>query len=521
MIPRPPAFRGELIDDPTDVDPWSGASGPFFHPPSAVARPLDADAVAILVSWAVERGVPLIPRGAGTGMPGGNVGDGVILDLRHLDEITVLDHGVVHAGAGATAAAARAAARSGGLDLPALPSSAEWCTVGGIAANDAAGARSFRYGPAHEWIEGLEVVGADAVPRTIRRGDAPDAVSADLRKRLTDMLAEPLPWPDVRKNASGYALDRFLDSGDIVDLWIGSEGTLGVITGVHLRATAAPAARGVALLGVSERSNLPGLVELAAEVEATACEWFGARLIELGGLGDDERIRGLDRRAGICLIEVVGDSSADVDARLARLVRRADPTGGIRTTSDPSRIDAFWSVRHDASPRIEALAGRSRRSTQFIEDCVVPVSALPAWLDGLERILTSHGMDAVLFGHVGDGNIHVNPLLDLTEPSWRNVARSVLDEVVELVARLGGTLSGEHGDGRLRAPFIEQIWGTEVTRAFEHVRRTLDPSGVFNPGVILPLPGQDPLEGFGAAPDFADRNRGPVRRRAAALSESA
>ncbi|HKK94326.1 MAG TPA: FAD-binding oxidoreductase [Longimicrobiales bacterium] len=520
MIPRPPAFRGDLIDDPARTDPWSGASGPFFRAPRAVAHPLDVDSVAALVRWAVQHGIPLIPRGAGTGMPGGNVGDGVVLDLRHLDRVSVVAPGLVHAEAGATAASARATAREVGRDLPALPSSAEWCTVGGIAANDAAGARSFLYGPAHDWIEALDVVGPDATPRTVRRGDTIDDTGARLREALTAMLPGPLAWPDVRKNASGYALDRFLRSGDVVDLWIGSEGTLGVITGVHLRTTSVPSERGVALLGVPERSALPRLVALASDVGATACEWFGSRLIDLGGLGDDERLRGLDRAYGVCLIEVAGPTPADVDARLTEVAQRADSIGGVRTTSDASRIDAFWSLRHDASPRIEALAGRSRRSTQFIEDCVVPVSALPAWLDGLERILASHDVDAVLFGHAGDGNIHVNPLLDLTDPSWRGVARSVLDEVVELVARLGGTLSGEHGDGRLRAPFVEKIWGADVTRAFECVKRTLDPTGVFNPGVILPLPGQDPLEGFGEAPDFAERNRGPVRRRTAATSEA-
>lgn len=511
MIPRLPDFRGDLIDDPAALDDWAGASGPVFLRPRAVARPADVESVASLVRWAVETGTPLVPRGAGTGMPGGNVGDGVVLDLGRLDTLEVAPGGEhVRAGAGVTAARAREAARSAGRDLPALPSSAEWCTVGGVAANDAAGARSFRYGSAQAWVDALDVVGADGEPRRLRRGDVPDPEIFRLHGDLLASLPVPFDWPEVRKNASGYGLDRFRETADPLDLWIGSEGTLGVITAVHLRTFPVPGARGAALIGVPDRSDLPGIASIAGAADATACEWFGARLLDLGGLGDDGRLAGLDRTRGVCLVEVVGESVAEVQERLEVIGQDTRGLGGIRATTDPERIESFWSLRHDASPRIEAAAGAGRRSTQFIEDSVVPLGELPRYLDGLDRILRSHGVDAVLFGHAGDGNIHVNPLLDLTRAAWRDVARSVLEEVVELVASCGGTLSGEHGDGRLRAPFLERIWGPATVRAFERVKRSFDPTGVFNPGVILPLPGQDPLEGFGAAPDFATRNRGPV-----------
>ena len=102
----------------------------------------------------------------------------------------------------------------------------------------------------------------------------------------------------------------------------------------------------------------------------------------------------------------------------------------------------------------------------------------------------------MIFGHAGDANIHVNPLLDVRRSAWRDHARAILMETVDLVAELGGTLSGEHGDGRLRAPFLERIWGPKLTACFERTKATLDPSGILNPGVIIPCPGQDPLEGL-------------------------
>src|SRR5690606_39084488 len=108
------------------------------------------------------------------------------------------------------------------------------------------------------------------------------------------------------------------------------------------------------------------------------------------------------------------------------------------------------------------------------------------------------GMDAVVFGHAGDGNVHVNPLVEVGRPDWRDRVRAVLEATVDLVAELGGTLSGEHGDGRLRAPFLERIWSPPLAGAFRAVQRHLDPTCIFNPGVILPLTGQDPLDGLWA-----------------------
>ena len=156
----------------------------------------------------------------------------------------------------------------------------------------------------------------------------------------------------------------------------------------------------------------------------------------------------------------------------------------------------LWNVRHAASPLIAESARTGLVSTQIIEDSVVPPEALGAYLSGVDEILQAADTDAVIFGHAGDANVHVNPLLDVGRSSWRDHARALLKETADLVADLGGTLSGEHGDGRLRAPFLEQIWGPKLTACFERTKATLDPAGVLNPGVIIPRPDQDPLEGL-------------------------
>ena len=130
---------------------------------------------------------------------------------------------------------------------------------------------------------------------------------------------------------------------------------------------------------------------------------------------------------------------------------------------------------------------------------MVPPERLSEYVDGVEELLKADDTDAVVFGHAGDGNMHVNPLVDVHRPAWTEGVRRVLEGTAELVRHLGGTLSGEHGDGRVRAPYLATVWPDDCVAAFQGVKRALDPSGVFNPGVILPLPGQDPLEGLNPA----------------------
>jgi FAD/FMN-containing dehydrogenase len=205
---------------------------------------------------------------------------------------------------------------------------------------------------------------------------------------------------------------------------------------------------------------------------------------------------GVGGAAAALLVELDGDvdavsTAADSLSLLARELRLDVVVG--REESDRKSL---WNLRHAASPLISDSARAGLVSTQIIEDSVVPPEALGAYLSGVDDILHATKTDAVVFGHAGDANIHVNPLLDVRRSSWRDDARTILTETVDLVADLGGTLSGEHGDGRLRAPFVEQIWGSRLTRCFETVKATLDPTGILNPGVIIPLPDQDPLEGL-------------------------
>jgi FAD/FMN-containing dehydrogenase len=499
-VTPPSGFRGETLTGDEAARRASLVSGPFDARPSFLATPVDEDDLVTLVRWAADSRTPLIPRGGGTGMPGGNLGSGVVVDLAHgFDRVGTVDPETrtIRVGAGAVADRIQDAGRPHGLFLPALPASSPWCRIGGVVANNGAGARSFRHGSIRHRVVALE--GVDAQGNPFRLG--PDTDTGPWGEFDPGLEAGPdgriAGWPLVRKNSSGYALDRYLPDRDLRQLLIGSEGTLAIFTQVELSLEPIPEARGLVLVPARDASELVAFCETARQIGASACEFLGRRLLGMCRLHEDPELGALSRGAwAVVLVELEGTND-EVEAGLRKLsgIGNARRSHGV-TTRDPDAMDRLWGLRHRASPIIAQEAGKGRISTQFIEDSVVPPEAVGRYIEGVEGILEDHGFDAVVFGHAGDGNVHVNPLVDVDSPDWRERVRGTLADTAELVRALGGTLSGEHGDGRIRAPFLQRIWHQTHVEAFRRVKKYLDPHGILNPGVILPLPGQDPLEGL-------------------------
>ena len=496
-------FRGEFVFDEERRRPFGEASGILRALPDAVAVPADADDAAALVRWAAAGPVALVPRGAGTGMPGGNVGAGVSIDLAsRFRRLSVdADRRTARVEPGVTLGALNAAAAPHGLHFPVDPSSAERATFGGVIANNSGGAHTVRHGSTRAWVNALGVVLADGTRASVRRGERPaDPRLAEILGEV-DRAIEPhretihARWPRVRKNSSGYALKEYLATGDAVDLLVGSEGTLALVVDAEVRLSPVPAARGLALLEFTGLAAAGAAVERILPLAPATCEIIDRTFIDLVRSGDEDP--GYPLREGleaILFVEMEGDSEDDVAAKLGRLRAHVEGIADhVSIATDPGRQERFWHVRHAASPLIAKLAG-ARVSMQFIEDGVVPVARLADYIRLLRRVLAERGLPAVIFGHAGDGNLHVNPLVDITRPGWREEAEAVVYEVAEGVAALGGTMAGEHGDGRLRAPLLETIWGAEIVGRFRAVKRAFDPLGILNPGVVLPLPGQRPLD---------------------------
>ena len=523
MSTVPAGFRGSFHTDFPIRSAYSEGAGPYRIIPRAVAVPINVEDVCVLVRHAVREGETLTPRGAGSGLPGNNIGPGIVVDLREFAApLVVAPVGYANVGAAVTWSALDRAAAVHGLRLGPNPSSGSFCTLGGMVATNAAGARSLRAGSVRSWVRGAELVTADGEvgwfaraagrrePRESflgeRRGlDRPLAASrrfqTDVHPALLVSEAEiAARYPATRKNSSGYALDRYLATGDLLDLIIGSEGTLGIMTRVELGLETVPRSSASALLAIGDLSSLPEVISALTALEATAIELMDRTLLNLVGARVPFPLTGIE---AVLLVDFErsdahGAEGAASEAR-AKLGTRCVHFETAVSQEDRERI---WALRHAASPALAALPP-GRCSLQIIEDGCVPVPALGRYIQGVRAAAGRAGLEMVAFGHAGDGHLHVNILADTGDRTFAERLARLLDEVTGLVAELGGTASGEHGDGRLRAPLLQRLYGPTVVGLFEQVKRAFDPAGTFNPGVIVAAPGSAPIAGLKVGKDAA------------------
>ncbi|HUF34732.1 MAG TPA: FAD-binding oxidoreductase [Gemmatimonadales bacterium] len=508
MLP-PPGFRGVFRDDPRARAAYAEAAGIYRILPAAACLPVDAADVTILVRWAGETGTALVPRGAGSGMGGGNVGDGVVVDLTRLPPRLTISPETRTAvtSANLTLGELNGAADRHGLRLPPDPSSGRWATLGGMLSTNAAGARSVRYGSVRRWVRAVELVTGEGETLTLRRGEpAPDSAALE---RFTTEVAPAIRaaaatiaqrFPRTRKNSSGYALDAFLASGEVIDLVIGAEGTLGIVAGVEWRLDPVPPHRAALRIGLRGLDDLVPIVAALLAQDPSAVELLDRTFLDL--VRDSEPAAGMADTEAVLLVEIERQDPAALRAAVqaaADAVRTR--AARVDTALSPRAAERLWAVRHAASPILASLP-EERRSLQVIEDACVPVDRMGEYVRTVRGAAAARGVPVVVFGHAGDGHVHVNLLPEVARPGWETGVASLLEEVSEAVLRLGGTPSGEHGDGRLRAGLLGRTYGEELLALFRRVKRCFDPLGILAPGVILPS-GDPPIDrlkvGAGAA----------------------
>lgn len=421
---------------------WTGR---FGGPARVVARPADTPEVAGVVRACAAAGAAIVPQGGNTGLVGASVprSGEVLLSLRRLDGIGPVDPalGQVTVGAGATLAALQEACRAAGVDAGLDFGARDSCTVGGVVACNAGGARALRHGTARSRVVGLEAVLADG----------------SVVSRLTGLA----------KDNAGY---------DLAQLLVGSEGTLGVITAVRWRTTPLLHARVAALVPVA---SARAAAELLAVLRAHAptlesCDFFldeGLELV-LAHLGRSAPVR--ERAPVYVLAECAG--TTDPTEELAGALERAGVTEAV-LADDTAGREGLWKLREGHADAINALGVPPHKV-----DVGVPLAALGRFLEEAPRVVAAAapGARTFLFGHLGDGNVHLN--VSGPEPDDERAD----DAVLELALACGGTISAEHGVGVAKARWLERARGAADVAAMRAVKRALDPAGLLNPGAVLP-----------------------------------
>ncbi|WP_141015379.1 FAD-binding and (Fe-S)-binding domain-containing protein [Nocardioides sambongensis] len=469
--------------------------------PQVVARPRHRDDLAAVLAVATAASAPVTLRGAGTSIAGNAIGTGIVVDTRGLDRVLEIDPeartarvepGVVHA-------ALQREAAPHGLRYGPDPSTHTRCTLGGMLGNNACGSRALGYGRTADTMRDATVLWGD-------REAGPGEVEARLRGLVADELAHVRTrFGRFTRQVSGYSLEHLLPeapAGGLARFLAGTEGTLGLVTEMTV-ALVPETDRHLVVLGYPSMADaadaVPALLGAAGGAGAAgghmvACEGLDARLADL--VRARRALPGLPRGRGWLLVELAGDEGAE----LLPGVVAASGALEHRVVTDPVEAAALWRIREDGA----GLAARSltRPAHAGWEDAAVPPESLGAWLRDFEELLAAHGLDTVPYGHFGDGCVHARIDFDFSDGPAR--FREFLIACATRLADYGGSLSGEHGDGRARSELLPLMYEATSLRLFGQVKAACDPAGLLNPGVLV-----DP------APLDADLR--PVRRERADL----
>jgi glycolate oxidase len=438
-------------DETTRAAYGGDALGPG-RPADAVVWPASAAEVSAVARACHESRTPLVPRGAGTGYTGGAVpvAGGVVVSLERLDRILEIDRDNLIAVVQPHVVTGRlqAAVEREGLFYPPDPASLDRSVIGGNVAECAGGPRAFKYGVTKHYVLGLEAV----LPTgdVIRTGGK------------------------VVKNVVGY---------DITQLLVGSEGTLAIITEIVLRLVPKPAARATARAtfgSVADAIHAVSRLLRAGVVPATVELIDGPSLDAVSRYLRDTALAPPGTGA-VLLIEVDGqpEQVAGDERRVAEICRQSGATD-IRVAADEAERGALWAVRRELSPALRVIA-----PLKYNHDVVVPRARVPELLALVGRIGAEHGLQIPCFGHVGDGNIHVN-MMAADEPAVRERVRRAERQLFEGVVALEGAISGEHGIGFAKARFIDLELTPETIALMKRLKQAFDPRGILNPGKIFP-----------------------------------
>ena len=478
-------IRGEVDDSTRRRAEYSSDASNYRVVPEVVVFPRDVDDVLAVIDTARETGTPVTPRGAGTSVAGNAIGPGIVMDFsRHLGAIEDIDPSsrTARVQPGAVMGRLQVAAEAHGLRFGPDPSTWMRCTIGGMIGNNACGSHSLAYGRTVDNVVDLDVV--DGRGRRFSTSSGADAVPGLDRFVTTNLATIRTELGRFGRQVSGYSLEHLLPENgrSLTRALVGTEGTCAVVLGATVRLVEKAAAPVLVVLGYPSMFAAADDVQGLLEHRPASIEGLDARLVDaVRDARGADAVADLPDGAGWLLVEVAGDDARDAASRAARLIKDSAAIAS-RTIAEAAQARPVWRIREDGV----GLAGRTSAGAQAwpgFEDAAVPPEHLGRYLRDLDGLFARHGVSGMPYGHFGDGCIHVR--LDVPLEKDGAALRSFMTDAAELVAAHGGSLSGEHGDGRARSELLPKMYSPEAIRAFQEFKGLFDPDDLLGPGVIV------------------------------------
>jgi FAD/FMN-containing dehydrogenase len=523
-------FSGEVLDDPTTKELYSHDASLFEIKPQLVVAPKNSSDVQKLIKLVSSekkqhKTLSITARSAGTDMAGGAVNDSIIVDFnKHFTKIGKVTPTEAQTQPGVFYRDFEKETLKHNALMPSYPASRDLCTVGGMAANNSGGEKSLEYGKTKDFVNELQVVFSDGNEYTVKPLNKQQLVAkmsqqnfeGRLYKQIFDLCEKnydkiKAAKPNVSKNSMGYTLwevwNRETGIFDLTKLIVGSEGTLGFVTDIKYRLVPHRPHSGLLVIFLRDLDSLGELIPKVLKYKPATFEsfddqtlWLSIRFLPsfLKLIGFKRFVRllfslipdGLQLLRGIpkliLMVEFNGQTEDEVRQKIRALhkdlgkQRTRYEINGMEETPTEGSSEKFWLMRRQSFALLRSKV-KDKHTAPFIDDLVVNPKYMPEFLPKLRVIIKKYNLFATIAGHMGDGNFHIIPLMKIEEPSERAKLLPAMKEVDDLVLSYGGSLSGEHNDGLIRGPWLEQQFGKEIVGLFRDVKHIMDPQNIFNP----------------------------------------
>lgn len=509
-------LRGQVFSNQRTIDYFSTDGSVFRLPPKVAYYPTNAKDVAqaARVSWQLaENGkrLPITARGRGTDQAGGALGEGLMMVFPpHMNKLKAIGKDTVTVQPGLLYDTLQTTLKSHGRFLPPFPSSIQFSTIGGAVANNACGEKTIKYGSTRDYVKSLNVVLANGEhivaerisKRELNHKKGLTSFEGEVYRKLDGLLLDnkeliEKTHPHVSKNSAGYALWEVKGkdgSFDLSKLIVGSQGTLGLVTEATLKTEPFNPSADLLTAFFDDLDKAGEAVVKLKELGPSAMELVDIHLLEFLEKSNPSALVGFEpgKLPKLVLLIEFDDAKQRVRDKKAKKAHKilTNLATERRIIPNHEEQEADWMMRHS----VAAIIWQNddpKKALPIIEDGVVPVERFKDFLDEIYALFKRNNLEIAIWGHAGDANFHLQPFLDLSLLGDRQKVFKIMDEFYKMVIDLGGSTAGEHNDGRLRGPYLRDLYGAEMYRLFKETKQIFDPYNILNPGVKIDVDKKD------------------------------
>lgn len=483
--------NGEILSDNWSREIYSVDASHYAIKPSVIVCPSDKHDLERICKYAFSKNVPITARGVGTGLLGQSLSDSIVVDItKHMNKIMEIGNDYVEVQPGVVKGILDRELKKRGKFLPPDPASSNYCTIGGMVANNSSGAHCLGYGSTIDLLQEIGVVYSDGTSGYVNGNNKSDDIRMKNLLTLLSPYRETIQnrFPKVTKNSCGYRLDAVINDQGYSPhkIFAASEGTLGILTSARLKILDIPPYRHLLVLGFEDLLSAISEVPRILQFSPVALEMLDHTVVSQG----EKNVRGKFAVNTGCLlfVEFAGDRIGDIERKLRHLKEKLSGNcDTMESVGDEQSMTRIWEARKGALNRVMKLTYGSRKPIGLIEDTAVKPTLLHTYTRYLLKSYSDCKLDYVVYGHVGDGNLHTRPLIDMNSKSKVELIERLAQQVFSRVIKCGGTITGEHGDGLARVKYIPFMYGNEIFSVFLQIKKLFDPKYLLNPGKkILP-----------------------------------